>query len=652
MASPPDRVALEAGVDSSIKPGDDFFGYANGAWLKSTEIPAGAERWSARAELDAVTGERMKKLLAETATQPAGSIGRKVADYRSAYLNEAAIEARGLTSLKPMLDSIDRVTDKAGLTILLGHTLRADVDPFNVGVFQSANVLGLSIEEGNHGEKNNIAYLLQGGLGLGDRAPYLNSDTASAARQQRYRGYVSHLLTLAGFDRSGQRADAVLAMETVLARTQTTAEASAAGTGDSLWSRADFARRAPGMDWNAFFTAAGLSGQEAFVAWQPGALVGVAALVASQPLEIWKDYLRVRLLDHFADVLPKGFADGSAALRGEPKARAQRALDATQTALGEAIGRIYVEQYFPAESKAWLQTVAANVIAALSDRISVESWMTPASRKIAVAKLQVLYCGLGYPEQWQDYSDLTVDPADPLGNLQRVEARNYRRALARLGQPVDRKAWMILPQTVGGILTFQLNAVNFPAALLQAPKFDPAASAATNYGAIGAVIGHESSHYIDLLGADYGVDGRAQHWWTAEDLAGFQAAADRLDAQFSAYRPFPDLAVNGKATQSENVADLVGLSAAFEAYRRSLGSRATDKAYVRQQDRAFFLGFARNWRSKWRDAALRAFVTTNDHAPEMYRISTVRNLDAWYDAFDIKPGDKLYLAPKDRVRVW
>jgi predicted metalloendopeptidase len=278
--------------------------------------------------------------------------------------------------------------------------------------------------------------------------------------------------------------------------------------------------------------------------------------------------------------------------------------------------------------------------------------MSPDTRRVALAKLSTLYVGIGYPERWEDYSDLTVDPKDAAGNLRRVADRSYRHALARLGQQVDMTEWWMAPQTVGAVLVFQQNALTFSAALLQAPKYDPAASDAASYGAIGAIIGHEASHFIDPLGAEYEADGRRRRWWTPADSVGFQAAADGLARQFSGYHPFPDLGVDGKLTLSENIADLGGLAAAFNAYRHSLGARASDTAYVRQQDREFFLGFARSWRSRISESALRTQLTSNDHAPEMYRIATVRNLDAWYDAFDVRPGDRLYLAPAARVRVW
>ncbi len=654
-----DQAALERGADPSIKPGDDFFSYANGAWLKATVLPAGKERWNARSEIGEVTRQQIAHLLDDAGVAPTGSLARKVADFRAAYLNEAAIEARGIAPLKPLFDNIDRVRDKASLTRLLGRGLGADVDPLNWGVYRSSRLLGLSVEPSLHGEKTYVAFLLQGGLGLPDREPYVSTEPGRQALRAKYQRYIGRLLALAGFDRAERRAAAVMTLETALAQSQATREASAHDqNADSVWTRGDFARRAPGMDWSAFFKEAGLARQESFVVWQPAAATGVAAEVGSAPLEAWKDYLRFHLLDEYAKVLPRAYAEEARALHGTAvtgmpdETPPQRALAATEAAMSGALGRMYAERYFPAEQKARVQGIGANVIAALRQRVEAVTWMSAGTKRVALAKLGTLYVGIGYPERWEDYSDLTVDSMDAVGNLRRVADRNYRHALARLGQQADLKEWWIAPQTVGALLVFQQNALTFAAALLQATKYDPAASDTANYGAIGAIVGHEASHFIDPLGAEYEPDGRVRRWWTPEDSAGFEGAADGLLRQFSGYHPFPDLGVNGKLTLPENVADLGGLSAAFDAYRHSLGARASDTAYVRRQDREFFLGFARSWRSKISESALRTQLVGNDHAPELYRIATVRNLDAWYDAFDVRPGDRLYLAPAARVRVW
>jgi putative endopeptidase len=651
----------QAVVDTGIQPGDDFFAYANGGWLQSTVIPAGKERWDVRAELVERTRQQVMALVDDAMAAPVGSSARKVADFRTAYLDEATIEARGVRPIKPLLDRIGRIRDKAALTRALGSALPADVDPLNWGVFDSSHPLGLSVEAGIRGEKDNVALLLQGGLGLPDRDHYLNDAPPMQALRAKYLDYIGRTLALAGYDRASQRAESVMALETAIAQSHATREASADEDRNSgnLWTRADFTRRAPGMDWSAFFAAAGLSRQQEFIVWQPDAVKGLAALVASRPLQPWLDYLRFHLIDRNAEVLPRAFAEQAFAFHGVAVAgltqqapRPLRAMEATQRAMGEALGRMYVERHFPPEAKARVRAIAADVIAALGRRIAKVTWMSPDGKALALAKLQTLYFGLGYPEQWRDDSQLAVDPRDAVGNLRRVADRNYRRALARLGKPVDRTEWWITPQAVGAILLFQQNAHNFAAGLLQAPKFDPAASDATNYGSIGAIIGHEVCHFVDNLGADYDVQGRKTRWWTAQDFSRYQAAYEPLVRQFAGYHPFPDLAIDGKLTLSENIADLCGLAASFDAYRLAAAGGRDDATLVREGDRQFFIGFARAWRSKVSDDALRKQATSNDHAPERYRVSTVRNIDEWYEAFDVRPGQRLYLEPAERVRIW
>jgi len=651
--------AIESGVDENIRPGDDFFGYANGAWLRSTAIPPGKDRWNARNEIEELARHRVSGLLDEASAAPSGSTPRKVAEFRAAYMDETAIEVRGLASIRPALDSVDRIQDKASLTSMLGAGLRADVDPLNWGVYNSSHVLGLSVEESIHGETSYVAFLVQGGLGLPDREDYLNSDSTTAALRMTYQKYIGRLLALDGLDRVDERAAAVMMLETALARSHATRETSANDhNADTLWSRADFAREAPGMDWEAFFAAARLARQKAFVPWQPSALRGLAALVASQPIEMWKDYLRFHLIERYADVLPHAFAEQATAMHAAEAyqglnwpSRAQRALDATQLAMGEAIGKMYADRYFPPEQKSRVRAIVANVTAAFIRRVQAVTWMSPDTKSHAIAKLETLYVGIGYPDRWQDYSDLEVDPADALGNLRRADDRNYRHTIDRLGRPIDSAEWLMPAQTPGALLVFQLNAYDFSAGLLQAPKFDPAESDAAAYGAIGAIIGHDVTHFVDVLGAEYDASGATHRWWTGDDMLRFEAVAEPLVIQFSAYHPFSDMSVDGKLTRTENVADLGGVVAAFDAYRRSLGRKLSDKEYVRQRDREFFIAFARSWRSKSSEAGMRAQLQ-GDHAPEAYRVSTVRNLDAWYDAFDVRPGQALYVEPKARVRIW
>ena len=649
---------LENTVDASISPGDDFFAYANGGWLKATTLPADKQRWGTRDELEALARRRIADLLDAAGTAPAGSAARKVADFRVAYLNEATIEAGGLAPLKPMLDRIEKVSDNAELTRLLGRTIRADVDPLGFGIYQSAGVLGLAVQQSIHGEKNHTAFLVQGGLGLPDRDDYRSADPAKAALRTRYREYIAKMLTLAGFARAEERASAVLALETALAQSQGTLEASGNDrNADNVWTRSDFERQAPGMDWSAFLDAAGLAGQKELVVWQPTAMTGLAAQVASQPLAAWKDYLRFHALHDFADVLPRAFVEQALALRvatgaGPQPTRAERALVATQAAMSDALGRMYAERYFPAVQKARAEQISDNVRAALTRRVEAATWMSPATKAGSLEKLKTLYVGLGYPERWEDYSSLTIDPKDPLGNLLRVSDRAYRNALALLGQPVNLKYWAMPPQSVGALLVFQQNSYVMAAALLEPPKYDHNASDAAAYGSLGALIGHDLTHYIDTLGADYDTEHRMRHWWTADDLQHFQALSQPLADQFSAYQPLPGLSIDGKLTLRENIADLGGLAAAFDAYRLTLGNRVTDTDYVRAQDREFFIAYAQTQRRKISETAMRKQIATNDHAPEDFRADTVRNLDAWYDAFDVRPGQRLYLEPSARVRIW
>jgi predicted metalloendopeptidase len=644
--------ALEATVDTTVRPGDDFFGYANGRWLKATAIPAGRDRWSVRDEINALTRRQVAAILDDARSAAPGTLARKVADFRAAYLDRAAIERRGVAPLAPALARIARVKDKAALAQLLGATMRADADPLNSPVSASASPLGLSVEHGVHGERRYTAFLVQGGLGLGDREAYLSGGAKAAARRERYRKYVARALALAGFDRPAPRADSVLALETAIAGTQATAEASADDRNvEHAWTRAVLAREAPGMEWGAFLEAAGLGAEQTIVAWQPSAVRGVAALVGARSLEAWKDYLRFRAIDERAEVLPRAFADAAAAAREDRRTPEERATAVTESALADLIGELYAKRYFPPAQKARVRGIIANVAAAFREHVARAAWLSPASRETALAKLDALYVGIGYPEAWQDWSDLRIAPGDAFGNAERVAERERRRALARLAAPYDPHEWVLPPHTAGAVLVFQQNAYEFAAALLQPPKYDSTASDAAAYGAIGAIIGHDVSHFVDVLGAYYRPDGATGRWWTAEDSARFDAAAEPIVRQFGAYEALPGVHVDGKLTRTENVADLAGLTAAFEAYRKSLGARSADRSYVRREDREFFIAFAQAFRARLGEPALRAQLAT-DHAPETFRTSTVRNLDAWNDAFGVVPGERLYLEPGARVRIW
>jgi predicted metalloendopeptidase len=650
------------GMDRSVAPGDDFFGYANGTWLKSTEIPPDKASYGAGSIVFDLTSERTAELIQQAggANPPAGSEARKVADYYASYMDEAGIEAKGLTPLQATLDRIAAIADRKALARVLGGTLRSDVDALNNTNFYTDNVLGLWIAQDLDDPTRYVPFLLQGGLDMPDRAYYLDDSPRMAELRTRCEAHIATVLGLARVADAKAKAARIFALERRIAESHASREDSAdAKKGNNHWKAKDFETLAPGLDWRAYFDAAGLAEQSEFVVWHPSAAKGLAALAASEPLETWKDYLVFHALDHRATFLPEAFgterfAFHGTALSGTPKRRdrSKRAVDLTSLALGDAVGQLYVKRYFPPASKSRVEQMVAKLIVAFGRRIDELDWMTPATKAKAKAKLAVLKVGVGYPDRWLDYAELEIVRGDAFGNAERAELHDYRRNLRKLGRPVDRSEWVMTPQTVNAVNLPVMNAMNFPAAILQPPYFDPERPLAMDYGAIGAIIGHEISHSFDDQGALFDDAGRLRNWWTDQDLAHFQASAARLVTQFDGYRPFPDLTVNGKQTLSENIADVAGLAAAYDAYRLSVGGKLAPVAEGLTSDQQFFLSFAQSWRGKAREPALRQQILTDGHAPGQYRALAVRNLDAWYGAFDVKPAHKLYLAPADRVRVW
>jgi predicted metalloendopeptidase len=651
-----------AGIDHSVAPGDDFFAYANGAWIKKTEIPADKASYGPGEILVEKTREQVRGLIQDAAkgTPQPGSDAQKVGDYYASYLDEAAIDKKGLAPLKDDFARIDAISDKRSLSTYLGSNLRADVDALNSTNFYTDNIFGVWISQAFEDPAHNVPYVLQGGLGMPDRDYYIQKSAKMDTIRAKYRAHIAAMLKLAGIADADKKAQAIFDLETKIANTHATREESEdVAKANNPWKRADFASKAPGLDWDAYFAAANLNDQQNFIAWHPHAIAGESALVASQPVAAWRDYLTYRLIEHFAPVLPKAFVDERFAfygttLNGTPKIRDRwkRAIDSTNANLGEVVGKLYVAKYFPPSAKAKIEAMTKDLLTAYHARISNLAWMSPKTKEKALAKLATLRVGVGYPDKWKDYSSLEIVRGDALGNLKRSEMSEYKRNLAKLHQPVDRGEWAMVPQEVNAVNLPLANALNFPAAILQAPYFDPEADAAMNYGAIGATIGHEISHSFDDSGSQFDAQGRFANWWTPEDLAHFRASGAQLAAQFDAYKPFPDLNVHGKQTLSENIADVAGLSAAHDAYVLSLHGKPTPVLQGLTGDQRFFLAFTQSWREKEREEALRQQILTDGHAPAEYRGDTVRNLDAWYPAFNVKPGQKLYLAPKDRVQVW
>jgi putative endopeptidase len=647
-------------IDRSVKPGDDFYRFANGEWIKRTDIPADRAGMDVWTKLSDLSNERTANLIKELAASnaPAGSNSRKVADLFNSYMDEAGIEAKALSPLKPHLDAIAAIRDKKQLAHALGETLRADVDALNNTNYHTPNLFGLWVAPGFNDSEHYVPYLMQGGVQLPDREYYTSDSESMQKIRKEYLPHVAAMLKLAGFSDTDARAARILELENAIAKTHRTLAANEdIQKANNTWKRTEFATKAPGLDWAEYFNGAGLGHVESFMVWQPEAFQGESALVTSMPLDSWKDWLAFHLIEAHAGVLPKAFAEERFAFFGKElsgtqrqRPRWQRGVFVVDGYLGDAVGQIYAERYFPPEAKAKAQAMVAELIAAFRKRIEALTWMNPSTKAEAEAKLSTLYVGIGYPETWHDYSNYEVKPDDIFGNIWRGNLADYQRQAARLGKAVDRKEWSMTPQTVNAVNLPLQNALNFPAAILQPPFYDPEAPAAVNYGAIGSVIGHEISHTFDTLGSAFDSKGRVRNWWTPEDLKHFEAATAKLAAQYDTYKPFPDLSINGKQTLSENIADVAGISAAYDGYKASGQNAPTVDGF--NSDQQFFLAFAQNWGEKTRDAALRQQVMTDPHSPGEYRADTVRNIDSWYSAFDPKPGEKLYLAPEERVRIW
>ena len=652
-----------AGMDRSVVAGDNFYRYANGGWLSSTEIPADRGSYG----IDDILRDRTEIQIAaivqkaSQTTSPAGSDLRLVGDYYAAFMDQDGIEARGLRPLDGYRTAISAISDRHELARYLGGTIRADVDVLNSTNLVTDNLFGLWIAQDFEQPGHYVPFLLQGGLGMPDRRYYLDPAPAMAEIRAKYAIHVAAMLTLAGISKPVVRTQRIVELEQRIATVQWTHEASEdILKGNNRWQRGEFRKNAPGLDWEVFFTAAGLPfSQRDFIVWQPSAVAGISALVASEPLSTWKDYLLLHAIERRSDFLPKAFVDEHFAffeqtLHGlqAQRARWKRAISATDGALGDAVGRLYVARHFPAGSKARFDAMIEQLRSAFSRRIEKLAWMTPATKASAQARLALLKVGIGYPDQWRDYADLNIVRDNAFGNAERASMFEYRRQLAKLGHAVDRSEWVMSPQTVNAVNLPAMNTINLPAAELQPPYFDPDGDPAQNYGALGATIGHEISHSFDDEGSQFDASNHLQNWWTAADLAQFKAAGERLVAQYDTYQALPELKVNGRQTLGENIADLVGLLVALDAFHQEVQGHSADLIDGYTGDQRFFIAYAQSYRAKLREPALRRLLITNEHSPDEFRAATVRNVDAWYDAFAVKPGQAQYLSPGERVRIW
>ncbi|HTT24008.1 MAG TPA: M13 family metallopeptidase [Candidatus Sulfotelmatobacter sp.] len=653
------EAANKGGPNSAVRPGDDFYEYANSDWLAHVPLPAGQQTYDTRIMLAEKTRERVRELIQESAAAHlrARSVAQEVGDYYASFMAEAGIEAKGLAPLTAEMDTISGISNKSKLSAYLGTTLTREVDGLTAN---SDHVFGIWVNQGFEDAEHNLPHLWQGGLGLNERARYLDGSPQAVELRAKYRTHIAAVLKLAGFANQDTRAARIVSLETNIARSfAPDSDAADVFKQNNRWGRQDFDRKSPGIDWDAYFHSAGLAKQMKFLVWQPSAVTGVSALVGSGNIEEWKDYLRFHLIEHYAKVLPKAvraedFHFYGEILSGEIQApdRAEEGIDAANGSLGEAVGQLYTQRYFSAETKQRAQAMVRDLITAYRSRIANLTWMSPSTKEKALAKLAALEIGVGYPDTWTDYSTLKIVPDDAFGNMRRAEAFYHGRDLAKLNQPVDPVEWPLNVQIPGAVIMFSPNAEFFSAAILQPPYFDSEGDSASNYGSAGAGIAHEISHSFDELGNIYDAHGRLGMWWTDEDRVRFHRETERLASQLSAYCPFPDLCLNGKKVLSESVADQAGLLVAHDAYVSSMIGKTDVVIDGLSGEQRFFRAFAQRWRRIQSDAALRKQISTDTHAPGKYRTDNVRNVDAWYEAYKVAPSDKLYLKPQARVRIW
>ena len=632
----------EAGMMKTTPPGDDFYAYANGEWAKTTAIPADKASYGAFDTLADLSRDRTRGIL-----EAAGD--SKIGQAYASYLDTAAIEAKGLAPIRPWLDTIKRLNDKAGYAALVAQADRNGVGiPFASGVGQDArqsDVYSVGVR--------------QSGLGMPDRDYYLSADPKLVEARTAYQAHLAKMLTLAGEADAEARAKAVLDFETRIAQVSwTRIDSRDRDKTYNKMSVADLARTAPGFDFATYLKSVGTPVDSVVVA-QPSAVTGIAGLIAATPLPVLKDQLLLRSLDEFADVLPQAFdreqfAFYGTVLSGTPQQedRWKRAVSFTSAALSDDVSKVYVARYFPPETKAAADMLVRNVLAAMGQRIDKLDWMAPATKKAAHAKLAAFTPKIGYPDRWRDLSGLRIEKGDAFGNSLRAAQWLHDYNIGHLGKPIQRWEWGMTPMTVNAYANFGMVEIVFPAAILQPPFFDPKADPAVNYGGIGAVIGHELSHHFDDQGSKFDAKGRLIDWWTPADVAAFKQRTGALVRQYDAYEPLPGLHVKGALTLGENVADLAGLSVAHDAYKASLKGRAAPVIDGFTGDQRFYLGWAQVWRRNYRDANLRNRLLTDPHSPSQQRAWVVRNLDPWYAAYQPKPGETLYLTPEQRVRIW
>jgi putative endopeptidase len=641
----------ETAIDTRVSAGDDFFMYANGAWFNGATIPADQSGIGRMTALRALSDERVRTLIEDVAgkTNTPGSAANQIGTLYQDYMDEPAIERAGIAPLAPRLAAIAAIATPAELARAFGQAGREDINvPFRLFVQQD-------LKDNTH----NGAYVRQGGLGMPNRDYYLSGDPKLTSVRGAYLQYVATLLRLAGLPDPSRAAGRIVALETALARVQWSAleerdvsklynPVPVAGLGIAM----------PGLDWHALLAASHLEHAATIIVFEPTALAEQARITASTSLATWKEYLSFHTIAAAAPYMTADFVQADFALETAISGaqtlapRAQRGVDLVNSALGEAVGQLYVAAYVTLAARAQIDAMVRNLASAMDARLAANPWMSEPTRQQARAKLAALAFKIGHPEHWRDYTTLAIRRGDLPGNVFRARAFEYDRRRATLDGPVDRTAWSMTPQTANAYSSAVMNDVVVPAAIFQPPWFDPEADPAVNYGAVGVLIGHEMSHNFDNRGAQFDPKGRMQPWWLPEDRARFDALGARLAAQYDQYEPLPGIHVNGHLTLSENMADLAGINVAYDAYHLSLGGHEAPVLDGFGGDQRFFLGYAQVYRAKQRPQALRDLLLTDPHTPEATRLNVVRNLAAWHAAFGVRPGQAGYLAPADRITIW
>lgn len=639
------------GRDPSVKPGDDFWKFANGSWAKRTEIAPDRTTVGAFTTL-ADRSELQVRAIVEEAAKTGGAPGtpaQQIGDMYAAWMDAAAIEARGTEPLKPYLAEINGVTDKAGLLKLFAKT-------------EYFGPIGIGVTPDPSNPNRYVAGAIQSGLGMPNRDYYLKEDAKFVGFRAAYKNYVTQMLTLAGEADPAAKADRIVALETAIAKDHWTPERSR-DLAQSLnpMNRAQLAAFAPQFEWNTLLSDMGLGSVETIIVRQTTAIAAAGKMLDTVPLSTWKEYLSFHLIRQNATLLPKAFDDADFAffgktLRDQPQQRDRwkRGVSLVNGALGEAVGQLYVAKHYPPESNAKMSELIADLRASLEQRIKGNSWMDAATKAEALTKLAAFDPRIGHPANWIDYSSIKVDRFDVFGNALRSRKFAWNLQLSRLPKPVDKTLWAMTPQTVNAYYSPLTNQITFPAAILQPPFFDPNADPAVNYGAIGAVIGHEIGHGFDDQGRRFDATGKFRDWWSADTAAKYQARADALGKQYDAIEVLPGVRINGKLSMGENIGDLSGVETAYGAWRRYVAKHGEPKLKDGLTgDQRFFLAYAQVWRGKRREGAVREQALVGPHSAEFARTNAVvRNIDAWYKAFNVKPGDKMYLPPEQRVKIW